>query len=85
MIIKVEGQSNKPFRTAGNPIKMNAYQDIDTTTSTKAPALNQHREAILAEVMADAEAYISSPKETVELENDTTREANPWMKIKTAV
>ena len=46
---------------------------------------NQHREAILAEVMADAEAYISSPKETVELENDTTREANPWMEIKTAV
>jgi len=39
----------------------------------------------LAEVMAGAEAYISSPKETVELENDTTREANPWMEIKTAV
>ncbi|MDG1415226.1 MAG: CoA transferase, partial [Alphaproteobacteria bacterium] len=57
MIVQVEGQSEKPFRTAGNPVKLSAYKDMDPGTPKKAPALNEHREEILAEVMADAEAY----------------------------
>jgi CoA:oxalate CoA-transferase len=44
-------------RTAGNPIKMPAYPDIDANVALRAPALNQHREAILQELMAATQAY----------------------------
>ncbi len=57
MIVQVEGKSAQPFRTAGNPVKLSAYKDMDPATAQVSPALNQHRENILAEVMADAEAY----------------------------
>ena len=57
MIVQVEGGGAKPFRTAGNPVKLSAYKDMDPSTAQVSPALNQHREDILAEVMADSEAY----------------------------
>ena len=85
MIVQVEGQSAKPFRTAGNPVKLSAYQDIDPQQATKAPGLNQHREAILAEVMADAESYEQSASVHIDLDYDTTQETNPWTALKDAV
>jgi len=84
MIIQVEGESAKPFRTAGNPVKLSAYQDIDPQQATRAPALNQHREVILAEIMAGAESYDQSAAAHVELD-DEAHAANPWTAIKDAV
>lgn len=57
MIIKVRGESNRAVRTAGNPIKMPAYPDLDPDSAVRAPGLNQHREAILGELMAGTQAY----------------------------
>lgn len=78
MIVQVEGQSGKPFRTAGNPVKFSAYQDIDPQTSLVAPALNQHREAILAEVMAGAEAYDQSGTAQMSPSGDAQAETTHW-------
>jgi CoA:oxalate CoA-transferase len=86
MIVKVEGKGAKPFRTAGNPIKLSAYQDIDPEQSQYAPALNQHREAILAEVMAGSQSYDQSAEVSVpQPEDDVDQEANPWTTSKHAV
>jgi len=85
MIVQVEGQSAKPFRTAGNPVKMAAYKDIDPSQATKAPALNQHREAILAEVMAGEESYQQSTAVQFEVDGDATQADNPWTAFKDAV
>lgn len=57
MIVPVQGQAGKPFRTAGNPIKLTGREDFDTETPSSAPGLGQHREAILAELMARHGAY----------------------------
>ena len=46
-----------PIRTAGNPIKLNAYEDIDPDAPMRSPALNRDREKILAELMRGAGAY----------------------------
>ncbi|MFT6301368.1 MAG: CoA:oxalate CoA-transferase [Granulosicoccus sp.] len=79
MIVKVEGQGAKPFRTAGNPIKLSAYQDLDPEQALKSPGLNQHREAILAEVMAGAQSYDPcTGTEIPQPEDDSDQEANPW-------
>jgi CoA:oxalate CoA-transferase len=59
MIIKVAGESGSAFRTAGNPIRIGETEN-DVTTPLTAPGLNQHREAILAELMADDGAYAPS-------------------------
>lgn len=85
MIVQVEGENAKPFRTAGNPVKLSAYQDIDPQQATKAPGLNQHREAILAEVMAGAESYEQSASVHIDMDDDTTQETNPWTALKDAV
>ena len=86
MIVQVEGKGAKPFRTAGNPIKLSAYQDLDPELPQKAPALNQHREAILAEVMAGAQSYDQSAEvEAPQPEDDADQEANPWTTSKIAV
>ncbi|MFT5628984.1 MAG: CoA:oxalate CoA-transferase [Gammaproteobacteria bacterium] len=85
MIVQVEGESAKPFRTAGNPIKMAAYQDIDPSQATKSPGLNQHREAILAEVMAGEESYQQSTAVQIEMDGDATQADNPWTALKDAV
>lgn len=57
MIVKVQGSAERTVRTAGNPVKLSAYPDHDPATVLRAPALNQHREAILAALMADSAAY----------------------------
>lgn len=56
MIIKVKGGGDRTVRTAGNPIRVgDAENNIQTPIA--APVLNEHREAILAELMADARSY----------------------------
>jgi CoA:oxalate CoA-transferase len=60
MIVKVQGEGERAFRTAGNPIKMPAYPDMDANTPVRAPGLNQHREAIVRELMGATEAYTPS-------------------------
>ncbi|WP_017385177.1 CaiB/BaiF CoA transferase family protein [Acinetobacter baylyi] len=57
MIIQVQGAAGRPFRTAGNPIKINSFEDIDAATPLRAPALNEHRESILAELMSRTGDY----------------------------
>lgn len=52
MIIKVTGQSGRPVRTAGNPIRIGDAEN-DIGTPIPAPGLNQHREAILRELLGD--------------------------------
>ncbi len=57
MIVQVQGEAAKPFKTAGNPIKMTGRVEIDTEIPLNAPGLGQHREAILAELMSDKGSY----------------------------
>ncbi|MGO0308576.1 CaiB/BaiF CoA transferase family protein [Endozoicomonas acroporae] len=57
MIIKVQGEHDRPVRTAGNPIKLSNMTEFDPEKPIKAPMLNQHREAILDELMASHGAY----------------------------
>lgn len=52
MIIKVKGQGNRTVRTAGNPIRLAGYPENDVETAVAAPALNQHRDAILSELLS---------------------------------
>ncbi|KAA0595954.1 CoA:oxalate CoA-transferase [Azospirillum lipoferum] len=61
MVIQVQGQGDRAVRTAGNPIKMGGYADFDPAVPLRAPALNQHREAILHELMAGVGAYAVAP------------------------
>jgi CoA:oxalate CoA-transferase len=58
MIIQVQGASERPIRTAGNPIKLGGIPDIDATTPLRAPALDEHRERILAELMSGTGDYL---------------------------
>jgi CoA:oxalate CoA-transferase len=57
MIVQVKGEGARAVRTAGNPIKLADYAEVDSSQPISAPALNQHREAILAELMAESGAY----------------------------
>lgn len=52
MIVQVRGQAERAVRTAGNPIKLGTFPDAAPGTPLKAPALDEHREQILAELMA---------------------------------
>lgn len=73
MIIKVQGETERPVRTAGNPIKMSTLDEVDPETPIKSPALNEHREDILEELMSSTGAYApakdaqSSPESSDEL------------------
>ncbi len=58
MIIKVRGEGPREVRTAGNPIRMSGFAAPDHTQAIRAPALDEHREAILAEVMHASGAYL---------------------------
>ncbi len=78
MIVQVEGQSAKPFRTAGNPVKLSAYKDMDPSAPKRAPALNEHREDILAEVMAGAEAYDQNQTAQRNAPNDAEAHDVSW-------
>ena len=64
MIVKVIGENQTAIRTAGNPIKMGSVSEVDPETPLRSPALNEHREAILEELMASNGAYAptSHPK-----------------------
>ena len=53
MIIQVKGEGPRAVRTAGNPIKLAGYAEFDPNQPVAAPRLNQHREAILAQLMAE--------------------------------
>ncbi|MEA1081176.1 CoA transferase [Marinobacter qingdaonensis] len=57
MIVKVKGEGERAVRTAGNPIKMSTMSEIDPESPIPAPRLNQHREAILAELMSKCGSY----------------------------
>ncbi len=79
MIVKVEGEGGTAFRTAGNPIKMSSYLDIDPDSALKAPGLSQHREAILEELMADSGSYApTNPPPTID---DGTADQSPWTEL----
>jgi CoA:oxalate CoA-transferase len=58
MIVQVKGENARAVRTAGNPIKLTGYAEIDSSQPIPAPGLNQHRETILAELMAESAAYL---------------------------
>lgn len=66
MIVQVQGSAGKPFRTAGNPIKMTGRVDLGSDTPLVAPGLGQHRQAILDELMARHGSYClpSTPWQT---------------------
>lgn len=70
MIVQVEGEVGRAVHTAGNPIKLNAFADIDASVPIKSPALNEHREAILAELMAGTGDY--APAESEDLQADAS-------------
>ena len=57
MIVQVQGKERRPFKTAGNPIKMTGREDLDPKTPISAPGLGQHTESILAELMSHHAAY----------------------------
>jgi CoA:oxalate CoA-transferase len=57
MIVKVKGEGPRHIRTAGNPIRLTGYAENDVETPALTPGLNQHREAILNELMATHGAY----------------------------
>lgn len=59
MIIQVIGKNGKRVRTAGNPVRI-GQRENDITAPVAAPGLSQHRETILAELMADDHAYAPS-------------------------
>lgn len=62
MIIQVRGAGERAVRTAGNPIKLSGYADIDAATPIRAPALDEHREHILSQLMSRTGDYAPSPQ-----------------------
>jgi CoA:oxalate CoA-transferase len=64
MIVKVKGQG-RHIRTAGNPIRLTGYAENDVETAAVSPGLNQHREAILNELMATHGAYSNAAPDDV--------------------
>ncbi|UTW46971.1 CaiB/BaiF CoA-transferase family protein [Bacterioplanoides sp. SCSIO 12839] len=72
MIIKVQGENDRPVRTAGNPIKMSTVSEVDPEVPIKSPALNEHREAILEELMSGNGAY--APAAKAQTDFDSTHE-----------
>lgn len=57
MFVKVRCRNGRAVRTAGNPIRMKGYLGNNVVDPIEAPALNQHRETILAEFMARHDSY----------------------------
>lgn len=62
MIIQVRGAGERAVRTAGNPIKLSGYADIDAAIPIRAPALDEHREHILSQLMSRTGDYAPSPQ-----------------------
>ena len=61
MIIQVGTEGARPVRTAGNPIKLGDYTLATPREPVMAPTLDQHRERILAELMASTGDYAPPP------------------------
>ena len=57
MIVQVQGTAQRCVHTAGNPIKLSGFEDIDVNTPIRAPGLDEHRERILAELMSGTGDY----------------------------
>lgn len=57
MIIQVQGKSTRTVRTAGNPIKLTGFVPTDLSLPVHSPSLDEHRESILAELMAGTGDY----------------------------
>jgi CoA:oxalate CoA-transferase len=57
MIVQVRGRSGRPVRTAGNPIKLGDFRQSESCGPIQAPALDEHREQLLAELMAPTGEY----------------------------
>lgn len=68
MIIKVQGETDRPVRTAGNPVKMNNLTEVDPEVPIRSPALNEHREAILEELMSKTGAYKPAANASVDID-----------------
>jgi CoA:oxalate CoA-transferase len=79
MIVQVQGQKGNPFKTAGNPIKLTGHEEIDVNTPMEAPGLGQHREQLLAELMARRGSY-DLPADTDTETEDEGGSAAPWRK-----
>src|SRR5258706_5713275 len=78
MIIKVKGQGPHEVRTAGNPIRMSGFAESNPNHAIAAPALNQHRELLLAEFMATSGAYdaaASTPSDQPVADSDALEQA----------
>ena len=78
MIVKVRGQGLRHIRTAGNPIRLSGYADNDMETPAVSPGLNQHREAILNELMATDGAYSNAAPDDVMLSDIDASNSLPW-------
>jgi CoA:oxalate CoA-transferase len=75
MIVQVQGQKGNPFKTAGNPIKLTGHEEIDINTPMEAPGLGQHREALLAELMASQGSYDLPADAKTETEDESGQAA----------
>lgn len=75
MIVQVQGQKGNPFKTAGNPIKLTGHEEIDVNTPMEAPGLGQHREALLAELMASRGSYDLPANTNTETEDESGQAA----------
>ena len=75
MIVQVQGQKGKPFKTVGNPIKLSGHEAIDISIPMKAPGLGQHREALLAELMANRGSYDLPADTNTETEDESGQAA----------
>ncbi len=72
MIVKVQGQGGRAIRTAGSPIRLGGYAENDVENPAFAPGLNQHREAILSELMSPEGAYAcATPGEPAPIRMET--------------
>jgi CoA:oxalate CoA-transferase len=75
MIVQVQGQNGKPFKTAGNPIKLTGHEEINIDVPMNAPGLGQHREAVLAELMASRGSYEQPTSNIADSEDQNTSAA----------
>lgn len=75
MIVQVQGQNEKPFKTAGNPIKLTGHEEINIDVPMNAPGLGQHREAVLAELMASRGSYEQPTRNNTDTEDENTSAA----------
>lgn len=76
MFIQVRGESERKVQTAGNPVKLSTSPDEDVTVVRRAPAVDEHREAILSELMARSGAYTPQDRSESGDDGETTRHSS---------